>query len=197
MKTSLMQPALKKSLTLVELMIAISLFSVLILAFSSMELFSRRQVVTLDRQAVLQNEASLALEDMSKNVQQGVGNPNRTALAQLAGNNGFRVFIEPDPATPTNPGDDLTVDYTLQVNTLRSIVNGVNNETFSTHILPGVVYGPLPANPANGFYIDITNNFSMVEIGLVARWQSANPVSIDNPQVVLKSRLYTRSSAAR
>ena len=191
-----MQPALNKSLTLFELIIAISLLSVLVLAFYGMELFSRRQVVTSDRQALLQNEASLALEHMSKNVQQGVGNPARRALANTAGNDGFSVFIEHNPATPTNPGDDLQVDYILQGNTLKC---SVNNETLSTHIVPGVDYiNPLPAaNPAKGFYISFTDNFSVVEIGLVARFMPNIPVSLDNPQVVLKSRLYARSSATR
>ena len=197
-----MQPALKKSLTLFELIIAKSLLSVLVLAFSSMELFSRRHVVTSDRQALLQNEASLALEHMSKNVQQGMGNLARPALARHATagiDDGFSVFIEPTPATPTIPGDGLQVDYILSVNTLSCSVGGVN-ETFSTHIRPGVVYGtlpvPLPTGPA-GFYINITENSSMVEISLVARFMPNINVSLDNPQVVLKSRLYTRSSAAR
>ena len=210
-----MKPVLKRSLTLIELMIAISLLSILILAFGSLELFSRRHVVTLDRQAALQNEASLALEHMSINVQRGVGYPIiRPALAihtTLGITDGFSVFIEPGaPGTPTNPADDFRVDYILGGlggTTLTCTVTNplpapavISTETFSTHIRPGV------ANPAtlplllpvfpSGLYINITNG-SMIEVSLVARWQPANRVNLDNPQVVLKSSLYTRSSAAR
>ena len=199
-----MQPALKKSLTLIELMIAVSLLSVLVLAFSGLELFSRRQVVTVDRQVVMQNEASLAFDHMSKYVQQGVGNPGNTARQALRGiSEGFSVFIEPTPATPINPLDDLRLDYFLTGNTLTCRVTDpdtgvvISNEILATHILSGVVSGLMPANPTNGFYINITDDGSMVEIGLVARWLPANPVGIDNPQAVLNGRFYTRSSAAR
>jgi len=193
---------LNKSLTLLELLIALVLFSVILLAFTSIQYFSRFHLVTSERQSQLQNELSLALEHMGKSVQLGVGYPpdnppnytppNHPAIEQRPANDGFRVYIEPTPPTPGNPAGDITVNYILNN---HSLSNDLDNVTFSTHILSGVVYGLLPANPANGFYINITENSSMVEIGLVARWQPDNPVSFDNPQVVMKTGLYARGSA--
>ena len=198
---------LNKSLTLLELLIALGLFSVVILAFTSIQYFSQLHVMTAERQSLLQNEISLALEHMAKFVSQAPGYPNRPAIDRppFPNNNaGFRTWIDRNiPPTPDRPGDDTSVDYILQVlpvNALICRINGVFSVTFSNHILPGVTYGlmpsPLPANPS-GFYINITNpgpTGSMIEVGLVARWKPGN-ASLDNPQVVMKTLLYARGSA--
>ena len=60
--------------TLIELLIAIVLLSIVTLGFFSIEVFSRHHVLTADRRAQAQNEASYALEHMSKNVARAIGN---------------------------------------------------------------------------------------------------------------------------
>lgn len=62
-----------KSITLLELLITIVLFSVVVLTFTSIDLFSRRQLLNLERQAKLQNEVSALITHMSKNIQKAVG----------------------------------------------------------------------------------------------------------------------------
>jgi type II secretory pathway pseudopilin PulG len=196
-----MKLRLNKSLTLLELLIALSLFSVIVLAFTSIQYFSRFHLVTSERQSLLQNELSLALEHMAKYVSQASGYPNRPAIERPPApnnNDRFRVWIDRNtPPTPENSGDDTPINYILDNN--NRLYDDLDNVTFSTHILSGVVYGALPANPANGFYINITNpgpsGGSMIEVGLVARWQPANGASLDNPQVVMKTSLYARGSA--
>jgi len=65
---------LKNAVTLLELLIAITLFSLMVLAFASIELFSHHHVLTANRRAQVQNEASYALEHMSKNIIRAIGN---------------------------------------------------------------------------------------------------------------------------
>lgn len=62
-----------KSLTLLELIIAITLMALVVLGFSSIDLFSRFQVLSSDRRARAQNEASLVLEHMTKEISKAVG----------------------------------------------------------------------------------------------------------------------------
>jgi len=59
---------LNRAVTLMELIIAIILMSLIILSLTSIYLFSRFHVFTSDRLTKAQNEASLVLEHMTKNI---------------------------------------------------------------------------------------------------------------------------------
>lgn len=69
-----MKPLLKRSITLIELLIAITLLSLIVLGFSSIDLFSRNQVLTADRRAQVQNEVAYVLEHMTKELNNAIGN---------------------------------------------------------------------------------------------------------------------------
>lgn len=192
-----MNSCLKKSrilsLTLIELLISVTLLSAIILAISNIDLFGRFHTISAERRVKLQNEISSTLDHMSKNIMQGIGGVSNPALELITG--GFRVRVDwNNPSTPQNLSDDTWVEYTLSGNTLSC---NLNNETISTHIVPGVVIGTMPSNPTSGFYINLTDNNTVVEVGLVARWQPTVASSADNPQVTMTSRMFTRSSAAR
>jgi Tfp pilus assembly protein PilW len=58
----------KKGVTLVELSIAICIFSLIVIGFASIGTFSQYYVITSDRRAKLQNDASYVLEHMAKNL---------------------------------------------------------------------------------------------------------------------------------
>lgn len=184
-----------KAVTLVELLIAVVLISLIALGFSSIDIFSRHHVISADRRAKLQNELAYALEDIQKNVSQGVGNYNDPSLVQLA--NGFQVRTDINsPATPQDLSDDTWISYTLSGNQLSSSSSGV----LASHILSGVAFASLPSDPNainNGFYILFSDNNTVVEVGLASRWRPNEALSVDNPQASMKSRLYTRGSAAK
>jgi len=65
---------LKRAITLLELLIAITLVSIIAIGFYSIHLFSHFQVLSSDRRAQVQNEASYILEHMSKNIARAIGN---------------------------------------------------------------------------------------------------------------------------
>lgn len=189
------------ALTLLELIIAIILLGVIVIGFSSIELFSRYQVLSADRRTQVQNEVALVLEHMSKNVMQGVGDAT-TAPIWWTATNGFSVRIEhQSPPTVGNLSDDTIVSYTLSGNILTC---SLDNEVISNRILSGVTNGQMPDNnPNSGFYIyinpadaDLATNRAVIEIGLVGRYNPGQAASLDNPQVAMKSRLYTRSASA-
>lgn len=63
-----------KAVTLFELLIAISLLSFVVLALSSIDLFSRHQVIDSGRRANLQNDVTFVLEHMNKRLSRAIGN---------------------------------------------------------------------------------------------------------------------------
>ncbi|MFH0855044.1 MAG: hypothetical protein V1869_00795 [Candidatus Omnitrophota bacterium] len=84
-----MRVDLRQSLTLVELLIAISLLAVMILGVSNIDVFSRYHLITTDHRAKLQNDVSLCLEHMTKKLSGAIGNET------LYGANSA-VFISPN-----------------------------------------------------------------------------------------------------
>lgn len=193
-----------------ELLIAIVLFSIIVLGLSNIDIFSRLHVISSDRRAQLQNELSNALEHMGKRVIQGVGDQGQAAnrpIQQRVANDGFRVRVDPNQ-TLQDLNDDLWLNYVLNGNTLSSTCTQISadspacppNEILSTHIMPGVAFtimpSPLP-NPPQGYYINLTDNDTTIEVGLVARFRPANNISPENPQIEMKFRMQTRLSAAR
>src|SRR3989338_5081842 len=92
-----MSPHLKKSITLLELLIAITLLSVIVLGFTSIDLFSRYHVLTADRRAKVQNEASYVLEHMAKEMVRAIGDFNNPAVSITttpSGNPLIRVWVD-------------------------------------------------------------------------------------------------------
>lgn len=70
-----MRPTPKlKAVTLIELVIAVILLSVISLAVSNIDTFSRFQVISSEHRAVIQNELQYTLERMAKQVSRSIGN---------------------------------------------------------------------------------------------------------------------------
>lgn len=63
-----------KSVTLLELLLAIVLLSIIVLGLTSIDFFSRHNVVNADVRARLQNKTYLALEHIRKNISSTIGN---------------------------------------------------------------------------------------------------------------------------
>lgn len=62
------------SITLLELLIAILLLSIIVLDLGNIDLFSRSHVISSDRRAKIDNEISLALVHMGKQIMNAFGN---------------------------------------------------------------------------------------------------------------------------
>ena len=71
----------KKAITLIELLIAISLLAAIILGAIAFEMFSRRILRSSERQVALLNDASYALERMTKDALQGIGDVATNEIA--------------------------------------------------------------------------------------------------------------------
>ncbi|MCU0652150.1 MAG: hypothetical protein MUC39_04335 [Candidatus Omnitrophica bacterium] len=215
----------RHAITLLELLIAIILLSTVVMAVSSISLFSQHHTVSASRRADLQNDVSLVITHMGKYVAQGVGDQsgNVALVEHKTGGNadGFsvRVDLQTDlnkghgnlqtTPTPGNLDDDLWLHYYLDPNdnNFKFACTQIGpdspaclaGEILSKKIIAGTKCCDqvMPLNPDTGFYINFTDNATVVEVGLVARYDKTIDISTDNPQVELKNRLYTRSSSNR
>jgi len=213
-----------RGITLLELIIATILMVIVSLALLSIDTFSRHHMINSDRRSRLQNEIAFALENMNKYVLRGVRDANGLGLTTTPPGggtvNGFRVRADLNN-TPSDLTDDLRFDYVLNANTLTCDCAAASTtpspstptcpkdcpvspgETLSKHIVNiggAGVQSPvnMPSSPANsGYYLNITDNGSAVEVGLAARWDPTIGESIDNPQVAMKTKMCSGSSSAR
>lgn len=92
-----------KAVTLIELLIALVLIGVITLALSHIDIFSRFQVMTADRRAKVQNEASLVLEHIAKRLVRTVGNEMLT----VTGAGSVIYVVENDPPVGDNDNNRL------------------------------------------------------------------------------------------
>lgn len=104
-----MKPRHKQSVTLLELLIAISLLGILVLAFTSIDLFSRYHVRNADIRIQLQNEASSAIEHMTKYISQGIGSVNYPGVRVHPSQQ--RIAVRLDRNSNGQPDDDGPTDW--------------------------------------------------------------------------------------
>jgi prepilin-type N-terminal cleavage/methylation domain-containing protein len=188
-------------MTLVELSIAVILLSLLVLSYHGIDYFTRGHTIDANRRVKMQNELAFVLEHMSKNVQLGIGyglggtGGSQPPLVTLA--DGFRVRVDINtPQTPSDLTDDTSVDYTLTGNSLSC---SLGSEVLATHIVSGVGLssGGVPADPDKGFYVDLSEDGTVIEVGLVARWYPTQARSSENPEVIMKNKMYTRCASTK
>lgn len=214
-------------MTLMELMIAVILLSLIALGFSSIAMFSHMQMITTDRRAKAQNEATFVLEHMNKEIPRAIGNiatdgANRVIdTRQIGGDNAVSVFIDmPDTSvgaaanTPNGRRDandrwiayrfnELThsIWYCPQCNAIvgAAILNsdgsavcascnpawGTNDiNTLSDHIV--AFFPPVITVIDAGPPVQLGNS---IDLDITARWNAAQGVSTDNPDVRMQSRI--------
>ncbi len=196
-----MNPRLNKSLSLMELMIAVSLLGVLILAFASIETFSHYHVVASNKRAKVQNELSNALAHMTKQISRAIGDttqPTVDITAQISSDPAIRVWIDGNAngKRETYPSDyeiayryrnSGTDNYQIWY---YSVCVGPNcNQPGSTN--PEVIVRNISSAPT----YSITGNYVGVE--LIGRWHAYEGKSIDNPEVTMRTRIYMPSVSTR
>lgn len=89
-----------KSVTLLELLIAVALLSVVVLGLTSIDFFSRNNVISADYKAALQNKIYLGLEHVRKNAVLAIGNERI---------DGARNVIDTVDTTFNSEGDRLKI----------------------------------------------------------------------------------------
>ncbi len=179
-----MNPRRNSALTLIELIIAIVLFSVIVMTFFSIDLFSRRQVLSSSRLAEVQNNASYVLDHMTKHISEAVGRADEAV--QLANSSGVQVWVDDD-----KNGQLTSADYVIRY-----------DNTFGFRYFPDFTNDPATwetlSDKITNF--DSSGSDNYVYVTVTACWDpDGSPYAcgtVDNPQVEMHTRIIMPSVTA-
>ena len=199
-----MNSRLNKSVTLIELLIAVCIFALIVIGFSSIDTFSRYHVITSDRRAKLQNDASYVLEHMAKWIGMAIGDVNNSTVdtSNIGGDAAVQVWIDYNQNGQRDAGDrEIAYRFTgspaaYQIRFCPECTNGsctnCNPDWNSTEILSSRIssFSPTYDNTeTDGDPID-----DYVEVSLTACWDAKdNPATcgtvVDNPSIRMRNRI--------
>jgi len=179
----------RKGLTLVELLLASSLFSVIILGVTALDFYYRSQEIGEEARLRAQREVSLVLTHMTRNLSLVMGS------VALGGNN---IGLEVD-----NPGKRLkaridrnnngVIDAADNVDWIGyRYVSGQYRVDFYPQHNAGAGWGGGPVEVISSkikvFEINLQDNFIIVEIA--AQDKPSPTITFENPEVRILTRIY-------
>ena len=188
-----------RGLTLVELLIAICIFSLIVIGFSSIDTFSQYHVITSDRRAKLQNDASYVLGNMAKNIGRAIGDVNQAPVdtnSGISGDAAIKVWIDSNP-NGKRDNSDSKIAY-------RHRTTGSQSEKYQFWYYSSCV-GPncnqagtsspeVISRKISNFSSSYSSGNDYIEIQLTTCWDpDGSPAacgSPDNPALSMKNRIY-------
>lgn len=188
------------AVTLIELLLCLALISMIVIGFFSIDTFSRHHLLTADRRAKVQNDLSLVMEHMSKNIMQGIGDSNQYPL-KLVGSNCLSVVQDSNANGRYDSGVDEVRSYCCEaggrvtycdraadINTPSSCAG--NKEVLSSHIVSCI--------DSTSIIVNTDVNYAL--INLTACWDVSNPATCgkpENPSLNMNSRVYMPSISVK
>jgi Tfp pilus assembly protein PilW len=200
-----MKPRPDKSLSLVELLVALSLFTLIVLGFGSIDMFGRVHLLTSDRRLKLQNNVAFVVEHMAKSLSGtdiaggAIGDINNYPVEPIiiSVNSGIAIRVDSNKNGKLD-GEDKQVayiyssaDYQIWYYSDASITDSYDVLTGS-HIRPD--FSTTTTQPT---YCSYNSSQNYIELQLTASWDPAGiQGTIDNPQIIRKDNLYMPSVSA-
>lgn len=190
-----------RAVTLLELLIVVVLVSAVIFAIANMELFSRYQLTTSINRARLQNEVTFALEHMHKHILGAIGSAGDWPVLRDADGMGIRVRVDSNGNGQIDSADAWIAYRHENIGEKDSGIrffpditsNPSQYEVIAHKILRDSGSGET-AEKGLDFIgnFNTTTNFledSILEIRITARWFSDEPLSVENPEVTMQTRI--------
>lgn len=197
-----------KSLTLLELIISIAIMSIIVLGFTSLDLYSRHNVLQADRRARVQNTLSYALDHMTKNIASAIGNEkmygaytvvnivgNVIAVYIDANGNGQREVPVSSPGSTVDHWTAYRYDSTgANANQLRYCSRCVDDSGTCDFSVCMDTVNTLSKNistfsPSVTRNADLTLKDNYVTVQLTGRWKMPDASSQDNPENTMLTRI--------
>ncbi len=178
----------KRALSLLELILAVVLLSLIGLGFTSISNFSRQNVITVIRRAKLQDSIAYVLEHMSRTMANAVGDTTHWPINNLSiiGND---TALEINTSNYNLTGALVLMQVAYSYNATNYQLQYYGNSSNLTNPPPEVLATNIITNlsdlsTGNVAYNNITG-YVAIKVG--GRWDPANATSPTNPEV----RTYT------
>jgi len=184
-------PCRDESVTLLELLIAIALLSVLILGINSINVFSRYHLISSDRRAKVQNDVSYCLGHITKQGLRTIGNESifgvNSAVVAVT-NTSLAFFVDANSDGRRDTGNDYWIKYTLNPSNNQLLYCGnCGNSSACASCATEVLSDRITAfNPTKAASFTQGNH---VEVQLSGRWNPAASASTDNPEITMRSTI--------
>jgi type II secretory pathway pseudopilin PulG len=187
-----------KSITLLELVISISILGLLALAFSNLDTFTRYHVMTSDRRARLQHEASYVLEHMAKEITKAIGDFSQvpvegTATARIEGDPAIKIWIDYNGSKGLRDTSDRQIAYRFTSTTSNP------NDKYQIWYYSNCVGSDCGSQPEvlarqiTGFSATYDSANSYVDVQITACWDpDGSPLACgtpDNPSINLHNSI--------
>jgi len=196
--------SLARGVTLLELLIAVSIFAIISIAFSNIDTFSRYHAITADRRAKLQNDASYVLEHMQKyltgiassttglGVQGGaIGDVVNSSdypvqATVISGNSGIAIRIDSNNNGKLDIGTDKQIAYTYNNTTHQIWYYSDASNTSTCIVLPSGI--PCTPSPGTGYimgdfsqtgnptYCKYNQTYNYIEVQIGACWDPSGAI---------------------
>lgn len=195
-------PSRIKSVTLLELLTAIILISIVVIGIVSIELFSRYQVLSSDRRARLQNEASSALEHISKQISLAIGNTvSDPAVRAYANGSGVRIRVDSNQNSMVDAADNWIAYRQENIGNPATDSEIRYYENAGSGEVPAGSYESiarkLVISQGGSIGLEFIGSFNaqrwltdrIIEAKVVCRFNPAQSASVDNPEVTMRTKI--------
>ena len=199
-----------RGFSLTEILIAIILMGLVVLAVASVDITSRRFFGISRDAAWIQDEAKIAMQHIISRVQRGVGNLTRptTAIgsppsandsrgALILNNSGNLI----DPTNSSDLGMQIQVKLDENENGVDPIIeysyNSATDSINYTHPVEGTEVLAEGIVSRAIFEFDSINTMNRVEVTIAGRKDPDEDPSLDNPETVLTSSIILRAMSTR
>jgi hypothetical protein len=175
-----------KAITLIELIISLIITALVIVGFSSIDLFSSRQIVTSNRLLKVQNDASAIIETIAKESLNAIGSKQLPAAYTTT------VTIEGNPCQAIVFRIDGDNDGTWKGDKEIAFSYGaVMNKLYLDRNFGGLfVINETVSNTVTKFVANLSANSNYLDLDVETCW---NPPygcgTLDNPQVHVRARV--------
>jgi len=174
------------AMSLIELIVAMALLSVIVLAFSNIQLFSHVQLWNADIQSRLQNDVNLVLDHMHKNISKAIGSravlPSTAVIdtTAISGDPAIKVKVDSGTGVPA-AGHWIAYRYRTGATASRYEIwyywdtagTGEHHETLAKNIS----------------FFNVATGDNYVAVRIAARPSAGSAVSQDNPEVELSTTI--------
>jgi type II secretory pathway pseudopilin PulG len=173
-------------MSLLELILAVILMSLIGLSFTSVSVFSRQNVIVADKRTKLQNSITFVLEHMAKNIARAIGDTNNFPInnTPVNGETAIEIKIDSNNNGMLDPVTDLQVAYSHNTTNyqLNYYPNYYNNSVYDNSTYEVLAYNITTDLSAGNVTYNNTTNY--VTVKLSGRLDPANStISPTNPQV--------------